>query len=165
MVPVLPDHRQRLCLTHLSLPVHIIFRSRRLIIMVCFKISLNAQRTLINALIYFHIHSCCMCLTIIVAAPMDSCNLCSVFALCSTGNCAGAVLWHGVCGPAVVGRLPQQICRHQGTPLLYQEAHINHRCTWNFPLLPFNTTDVMSFSCRSTTISRDVWLYSRTMCR
>lgn len=50
VVPVLPDHRQRLCLTHLSLPVHIIFRSRRLIIMVCFKISLNAQRTLIMPL-------------------------------------------------------------------------------------------------------------------
>ncbi len=55
-----------------------------------------------------------------------------MFTLCSTGNCAGAVLWHRVCGPAVVGRLSQQICRHQRTPSLYQEAHINHRCTWRF---------------------------------
>ena len=89
-------------------------------------------------------HNYCLC-------AVDKCNPCSVFALCSTGDCAGAVLWHRVCGPAVVGRLSQQICGHQRTPPLYQEAHINHRCTWHFPLLPFNTTDVMNCSCISTT--------------
>lgn len=73
-----------------------------------------------------------------------------MFALFSAGDCVGAVLWHGVCGPAVVGRLPQQICRHQRTPPLYQETHINHRCTWLFPLFSFNTTHAIKYICRWT---------------
>lgn len=46
------------------------------------------------------------------------------------GDRAGAVLRLWVRGAAVVGRLPQQICRHQRTSPLHQEAHFHHRCTW-----------------------------------
>lgn len=46
------------------------------------------------------------------------------------GDRAGTILRLWVCGAAVVGWLPQQIFRHQGTPALHQETHFNYRCTW-----------------------------------
>lgn len=80
--------------------------------------------------------SCPACVSnLLSGAPQQKCNPCLfLFGLRTAGDRAGAVLRHGVCGPAVVGGLSQQICRHQRTPPLYQEAHFNHRCTWHFVL-------------------------------
>lgn len=50
----------------------------------------------------------------------------------STGDCSGSLLWHRVCGPAVVSGLSQQIFWYQRTPALHQEAHINHRYMLHF---------------------------------
>lgn len=121
--------------THLSLPTHIILS--------VLPIDYNG----LNAFKWFLMHSTALSMfsesyllphpLVSYAArgyyPCPRINLTlALFSLCFSGNCAGAVLWHGVCGAAVVGGLSQQICRHQRTPPLYQEADINHRCTWHF---------------------------------